>query len=110
MSEGSTNDGCPVCDDLDTSHTDRWQVMRQGLGYQRVAKYFDLRETASRGCEICSIVCEGVEAFQNVLGHIGEESIIRFRCRPPLYPLQVCVEDHKQAKASWLEFFTLGGE
>ena len=109
MSEGSTKDGCPVCDDLDTSHTDRWQVMRQGLGYQRVAKYFDLRETASGGCGICSIICEGVEAFRNVLEHVGEESIIRFRCRL-LYPLQVCVEDHKRAEASWLEFFTLAGE
>lgn len=109
MSEENMNVGCFVCDDFHFSHADRWEALRAELGYQRIAKYFDLREAALGGCKICSIVYEGVEAFRVVLGQLGVETCVYLRCRS-LHPLEVGVKEHERAGARWLEFFTLAGQ
>jgi hypothetical protein len=110
MSKGSINTKCIVCGNLDPTHADGWQGMQSKLGCQRIVKYLDLREAASRGCEVCSVVLEGIEAFRDILGRIGKETQVFFRCNPPVHPLQVGIQENKGAGARWLEFFTLAGK
>jgi hypothetical protein len=111
MSEANTETVCFVCVNLDTNtHADRWQNIQLRLSYQRIAKYQALRETASRGCKLCSIILEGVEAFRGVLGRFGTETEVFIRCQPPLLPLEVGIAENKRAAARWLEFFTFAGK
>jgi hypothetical protein len=111
MAEGNIETGCSVCDNLDVNaHADRWQAMQDRPVRQRIVKYLDLKEAASRGCKICSIVREGIEAFQDVLGQIGMETQVCFRCQPPLHSLEVGMQENKNVGNKWLEFFTLAGK
>jgi hypothetical protein len=110
MSEGSINTECSVCGSLDANNADRWQVVQSKLGYQGIIKYLDLRKAASRGCKICSIILAGIKAFRDVLGRIGKETQVLFRCNPPIHPLQVGIQENEGVGARWLEFFTLAGK
>jgi len=101
---------CFVCIDLDVDTLgSSWQRRQPGLGYQRIVNYIDLCKTATRGCKLCSIIFEGIEAFRYALGNIGEETEVFLRCNPPLFPLVVGIAENKWAAARWLEFFTLAG-
>jgi len=108
MAEENIETGCSVCDNLDVNtHADRWQGRSCHL---RIVNYLDLKEAASGGCKICSIVREGIEVFQDVLGQIGMETQVLFRCQPPLRSLEVGIQKNKNVGARWLEFFTLAGK
>jgi hypothetical protein len=110
MAEGNKESTCSVCENLDVdSHADRWQVMQDKSGHQRIVKYLDLKTTASTGCRICSSINEGIEAFQDVLGQLGKETEVYFRCQP-LHPLEVGVLENKNRGCRWLEFFSLTGK
>lgn len=101
---------CLICDNLNAqAGTEHWQAMQDRPAYQRIVKYLDLTETASKGCKMCSIVLEGIEAFQDVLGLIGMETQVWFRCQPSLHSLEVGIQEDKYAGNRWLEFFTLAG-
>lgn len=109
MSEGNGETGCFVCENLDVSaHADRWQTTQ--IGHQRIVMYLDLQEAVSRGCKICSVVHEGVEAFRDILGHIGKETELWFRSQPPLHPLLVGIQENRSVGVRWLEFFTVAGK
>jgi hypothetical protein len=108
MAEENIETGCSVCDNLDVN--DRWQVRQDGSCHLRIVKYLELKEAASRGCKICSIVHEGIEVFQDVLGQIGMETQVLFRRQPSLQSLQVGIQKNKNVGARWLEFFTLAGK
>ena len=111
MSKGNTTTECLVCDNLDITHTDRWEASRKLLtGYQRIAKSLDLQEAASRGCQICSVVLEGIVAFQGLIALNGANTRVWFRCNPPMHPLEVGIQEHERAVVIWLEFFTLAGK
>ena len=111
MADGNTTTGCFGYDNLDVTHTDLWQASRKLLtGYHRVAKYLDLREAASGGCQICSILLEGIDVSQSLFARTRPNTRIWFRCNPPTYPLEVGIQEHEKAAVIWLEFFTLAGK
>jgi hypothetical protein len=102
---------CFVCIDLDVdTQGGCWQRRPPGLGYQRIVNYIDLRKTATRGCKLCSIIFEGIEAFRYALGNIGEGTEVFLYCNPPLFPLVAGIAENKWAAARWLEFFMLASK
>jgi hypothetical protein len=111
MAEENIETECSVCENLDVNtHADRWHVTQDRSCHQRIVKYLDLKEAAFRGCKICSIVREGIEVFQDILGQIGMEIQVLFRCQPLLQSLQVGIQKNKNVGTRWLEFFTLAGK
>jgi hypothetical protein len=103
-----TEPDCPVCLNLDPkAHPEKWQAGERG--YLRTVNHLDLQGTAVRGCRVCSIVLEGIEALQDGLDPIGTETVLDLRCKLS-YPFEVGVAEYKKAGCKYLEFFTIEGK